>query len=264
MKKWGKGVLAALITFSLAGCAGGESPDAKLPDAEELMDRIAEAGSGLNSYVQESASKITTGISPGTEAAEFTSETTTTSEYILDPLQMHQSGSTIVEDKEPMDAESYLTDSGFYMYYNSFWRKMPDTMLEDLKFAAEVQSSPVRRMEQLKTILPYVSVSETGEEYILSAQLSGEETKDLESFYKLQYSSDNLAGEQLALVKSLSLEYRVNKQTYWPTGTVEELVTEEQLEGEGTYREVKQTTSIGQYNTVKEIVIPEEALKAAE
>ncbi|MDF9842505.1 MULTISPECIES: DUF6612 family protein [unclassified Paenibacillus] len=264
MNKWGKGVLAALFTFSLAGCAGGGSTDAKLPDAEELMDRIAEAGSGLNSYVQESRSKITTGTSPDTGAADFTSETATTSEYILSPLQLHQSGSTIVEDKEPMDAESYLTDSGFYMYYNGFWRKMPDTMLEDLKFAAEVQSSPVRRMEQLKTILPYVTVSEEKDEYVLSAQLSGEETKDLESFYKLQYSNDNLAGEQLALVKSMSLEYRVNKQTYWPTGTVEELVTEESLEGEGTYREVKQTTSIGLYNTVKEIVIPEEALNAAE
>ncbi|CAM4428779.1 DUF6612 family protein [Paenibacillus typhae] len=264
MKKWGKGMLAALIAVSLTGCADGGKPDTKLPDAEELIDRIAEAGSGLNSYVQESQSKITTEISADIGVKEIISETATTSEYILNPLQLHQTGSTIVDDKQPMDAESYLTDSGYYMYYNGFWRKMPDTMLEDLKFAAEVQSSPVQRMEQLKTILPYVNVSQEGDEYVLSAHLSGEETKELENFYKLQYSSDNLAGEQLALVKSLSLEYRVNKQTYWPTGTVEELVTEEQLEGEGTYREVKQTTSIGQYNTVKEIVIPEEALKAAE
>ncbi|WP_342564399.1 DUF6612 family protein [Paenibacillus sp. FSL R7-0345] len=264
MNKWGKGVLAALITFSLAGCAGSESRDAKLPDAEELMDRITEAGSGLNSYVQESQSKITTEISADIGVKEIISETATTSEYILNPLQLHQTGSTIVDDKQPMDAESYLTDSGYYMYYNGFWRKLPDTMLEDLKFAAEVQSSPVRRMEQLKTILPYVTVSEEGDEYVLSAQLSGEETKDLESFYKLQYSNDNLAGEQLAVVKSMSVEYRVNKQTYWPTGTVEELVTDELSEEEATYREVRQTASIGQYNTVKEIIIPKEALQAAE
>ncbi|MNL66278.1 hypothetical protein D3C87_1907170 [compost metagenome] len=73
-----------------------------------------------------------------------------------------------------------------------------------------------------------------------------------------------MAIEQLSLVKRLSIEYRVNKQTYWPTGTDDEMVTEDLLNGQGTYREVKLKTSIGQYNTVKEIVVPEEALKMEE
>ncbi|MNN96705.1 hypothetical protein D3C81_2157350 [compost metagenome] len=62
----------------------------------------------------------------------------------------------------------------------------------------------------------------------------------------------------------MSLEYHVDKQTYWPTGTTEELVIKEMLDGEGTYREVKQEAAMSQYNTVKEVVIPEEVLKAAE
>ncbi|MNE33283.1 hypothetical protein D3C80_1269410 [compost metagenome] len=119
-------------------------------------------------------------------------------------------------------------------------------------------------MEQLKTILPYVTVSEEGEEYVLSARLSGDQTKDLENFYRLQYSSESLAVGQVTLVKRLSIEYRVNKQTYWPTGTNDELVTEDLSNGQGTYREVKLKTTIGQYNTVKEIVIPEAVLKVEE
>ncbi|KUP25626.1 DUF6612 family protein [Paenibacillus sp. DMB5] len=264
MKKWGKGILAALIAVSLAGCADGGASEKQEKEAEKLIDRIAEAGGSLNSYVQESHSRISTGISPDTKAAEYTSETTTTSEYILDPLQMHQAGSMIIGDKEPADTESYFTDDGYYMLLEGLWRKMPDSFLEDLKLTVQVQSSPVRRMEMLKTILPYVTVSETGEEYILSAQLSGDQTKDLEDFYKLQYSSEELALQQLELLKSMSLEYRVDKQTYWPTGTTEELVIEEMLDGEGTYREVKQEATMSKYNTVKDIVIPEETLTAAE
>jgi hypothetical protein len=291
MNGWAKGLLSAVVVFGLAGCADGRvsenqaavtdlpaeqitaagtaapsqsggNPQSALPAAEELIARIAEAGRGLNSYVQESQSWISTGITPDDKTAAFTSVTTTTTKYILNPLQMYQTGSTMVGDKGPMNSESYLTADGFYMYYDSYWRKMPDGVLEDLKLSAQVQSSPVRRMEQLKTILPYVTVSEEGEEYILSARMSGEQTKDLESFYRLQYSSGPLAAEQLSQVKRLSIEYRVNKLTYWPTGTDDELVTEGLTDEEGTYREVKMKTSIGQYNSIKEIVIPEEALKA--
>lgn len=137
-------------------------------------------------------------------------------------------------------------------------------LLEDLRLTVQVQSSPVRRMEMLKTILPYVNVSEAGEEYVLNVALSGEETKDLESFYELQYSSREVAAEMLQLLKSMSLEYRVSKETYWPTGTSEELVTEEMLDGDGAYREVKQKATMSQYNSVKEIAVPVEALQAAE
>ncbi|AIQ50793.1 DUF6612 family protein [Paenibacillus sp. FSL R7-0331] len=270
MNKWGKGVMAVLVALSLAGCSndgasrGQPAVEEGLPTAEELIDRVAEAGRGLNSYVQESQSRIASGIPAGGGDADFISDTTMTTEYILDPLQMHQTATMIIGDKEPAETEAYFKEDSYSMLLEGLWRKMPDSFLEDLKLTVQVQSSPVRRMEMLKTILPYVNVSEAGEEYVLKVQLSGEETKELERYYKLQYSSEEVAAQMLELVKSMSMEYRVSKETYWPTGTSEELVTEEMLNGDGAYREVKQKATISQYNSVKEIVVPEEALQAAE
>lgn len=268
MKRWGKVLLSVVMMLGLAGCAKDGTvkesrvQEVAIPTAEELIAKITEASEGLSSFVQESQSWLNTDMAQGENQVNSTSETQSTSEYALNPLQMHQVSRLNVSGQDEQDMEIYLVEAGYFTLFNGYWRKMPETMLEAIKVPFQLAASPKERMKQFKTILPYLMVTEEGDDYVLTARASGEQMKDLKAYYEVQYSGVESPEQLIAAVKSMSTMYSVDKQTYWPTWTEDEMVTDDRKDGQGMYTVMKMKSTIGKYNTLSKIEVPEEALSA--
>ncbi|CAH1224391.1 hypothetical protein PAECIP111892_05489 [Paenibacillus auburnensis] len=266
MNRWGKGLLAALIAFGLAGCAKDgtvkESPDQKvaMPTAEELIAKITEAGKGLSSFVQESQTWSNINMAQSEKNDLQPTETNSTTEVVLSPLQMHQVSQIKLSGKGEQLIEQYYTDNRLFISIDGYWREMPEDISGNIGGIVQQSASPRERMEQLKTILPYLKVTEEGDDYVLSARGSGDQMKDFTAYYRVQYSGVELPDQQITDVKSMSTTYCVNKQTYLPTRTEDEMVTDDRAGGYGMYTETKTKTTIGKYNTLSKIEIPEEVL----
>ncbi len=258
--------MVVVMALGLAGCADdgivkeSRVQEPAMPTAEQLIAKITEASEGLSSFVQETQSWLNTDMAQAESQVNQTVETKSTTEVVMAPLQMHQVSQLQILGKEEQKLEIYLVEGGYFTSMNGYWRKMPESMSELIMTPLQLEASPGRRMEQFKTILPYLSVTEEGGDYVLKARASGEQMKDFTAYYRLQYGSGELAEQQISAVKSMSILYSVDKQTYWPTRTEDEMVTDDRRGGQGMYSKVKRRTDIGKYNTLSEIELPEEAL----
>jgi hypothetical protein len=191
-----------------------------------------------------------------------TSETSSQAEYMLDPLSMHTASLTTTTGQKEQRLEQYYTGSGFYMWMDGHWRRMPDETVQNLGMSLQQEADPGERMKRMKTILPYVTVSEDGDHYVLSARAAGDQMKDLAAYYQAQYGSDEAAAQQIAEIKSMATVYTVDKKTYLPVQTEDEMVTDSRTGGGGMRAESKITGTISGYNTITRIEVPEEALNA--
>ncbi|MNN45635.1 hypothetical protein D3C81_1599810 [compost metagenome] len=188
------------------------------------------------------------------------SETNSTVEVVLNPLQMHQASRIKLSGKGEQLIEQYYTDNRLFISIDGHWREMPEDISGNIGGIVQQSASPRERMEQLKTILPYLKVTEEGDDYVLTARASGDQMKDFTAYYRVQYSGVELPDQQISAVKSMSTTYCVNKQTYLPTRTEDEMVTDNRAGGYGMYTETKMKTTIGKYNTLSKIEIPEKVL----
>jgi hypothetical protein len=256
-------LLAVMVTAVLSGCNVHEAvkPE-RLPAAEELMDRITEAAEGLHSYVQDSHVWLNTDMVQGGKHVQQTSETSSQAEYMLDPLYMHTTSLMKITGQKEQRLEQYYTGAGFYMLMDGHWRIMPDQAVQILEKSLQQEADPGERMKRMKTILPYVTVSEDGDHYVLSARAAGDQMKDLAAYYRMQYGSDEAAVQQIAEIKSMATVYTVDKKTYLPVQTEDEMVTDSRTGGGGMRSESKITGTISGYNTISSIEVPEEALNA--
>ncbi|MNC35579.1 hypothetical protein D3C75_840660 [compost metagenome] len=179
---------------------------------------------------------------------------------MLNPLQMHQASRIKLSGKGEQLIEQYYTDNRLFISIDGHWREMPEDISGNIGGIVQQSASPRERMEQLKTILPYLKVTEEGDDYVLTARASGDQMKDFTAYYRVQYSGVELPDQQISAVKSMSTTYCVNKQTYLPTRTEDEMVTDNRAGGYGMYTETKMKTTIGKYNTLSKIEIPEKVL----
>ncbi len=266
LNRWGKVLLGAVVVFGLDGCATDgtvkESTDQEvaMPTAEELIAKITEAGEGLNSFVQEAQTWSNINMGQSEKNDLQASETNSTTEVVLSPLQMHQVSLIKLSGKGEQLIEQYYIDNRLFISIDGHWREMPADISGNIGGIVQQSASPGERMEQLKTILPYLKVTEEGDDYVLSARASGDQMKDFTAYYQVQYSGVELPDQQISEVKSMSTTYCVNKQTYLPTRTEDEMVTDNRAGGYGMYTETKKKTTIGKYNTLAKMEIPEKVL----
>ncbi|UQZ34959.1 hypothetical protein C2I18_16390 [Paenibacillus sp. PK3_47] len=299
MKKLTTVLLGSMLTIGLTACGNNEavqdnaaanntsaavtataSPAAEAsaaPDAgqaaqsgpitvEELIQKSTEASDQLTSFAMDSNIVQNITIKQGEESQNQDVEMKMKSEFIKEPLQMHQTVQTNMAGQQ-QDVEQYITADGIYSYTNGRWVKLPAEMTEQITASIQQQADPEKQLEQFNTLTEYTKVTEEGDDYLLTAEVSGDSVKELAQTYMNQAAGgDNQMGalmEQMN-IQSMTIMSAVNKETFLPTQTKVSMAMDMTAEGQSVEMQMNMDAAISRHNEITEIKVPEEALSAEE
>ncbi|GED71526.1 hypothetical protein BRE01_52280 [Brevibacillus reuszeri] len=277
MKKWTVLFFAVTTAISLTACSPAEKPSntnaqtngaseaAVVPTVEEMIEKTTKASADLKSFSMDSKVNQHMVMAQGEQKQEQNVEMAMKSDFVKEPVQMYQE----IHMKMPQGEQAikqYITNDGVFTEANGKWMKLPNEMKDQIMASMKTSLEPGKQMEQFKKIVKDTKVAVEGSDYVLSADLSGDNVKELA---KELMSQAGGAGEQATAmldsmnIKSLKIENAVNKDTYLPTRSVVNMSMEMEQEGQKIALDMEMTTTFSKHNEVSEIKVPEEALKAA-
>ncbi|MFC3750246.1 DUF6612 family protein [Paenibacillus sp. GCM10012306] len=291
MKKWTTVLLGAILTISLTACgnnegvkntAGASDPAAiagsnavttngaaksGTPTVEELIQKTTEASQNLKSFAMESKIEQNMKITQGDTSQDQKVNMTLTSEIIKEPMQMHQEILMDLAGQGEQKIEQYFTADGIYTQTDGQWMKLPSEMTAQMTEMIKESGSPEKQLEQFKSIAKDTKISEEGDAYLLTAEVSSDNVKELAKSYLDQVGNGN---PQMAAmmdkmdIKSMKILYAVNKKTYLPTKTNVDMVMDLEASGQKISLDMKMTGDLSKHNEIKEIKLPDEAKTAQE
>ncbi|WNS41356.1 DUF6612 family protein [Paenibacillus sp. MMS20-IR301] len=299
MKKWTTLIMGAALTVALAACGNNEAAEpsanaaeapaaasttataapegsgaastaeqaAGAPALEELIQKTAAAAAELKSFRMESQMQQNMVIKQGETSQEQAIDMKTTSEFIKDPLQMHQKIAMNLAGQGEQQIEQYITGDGVFTLTGGQWMKLPSGMTAQMTELMQQSASPETQLEQFKQIAGQTTITEEGDNYVLTADVSGDDVKSLAQNYLNQSGtadSQMTAMMENMNIKSMTISNSVNKETYLPVETNVNIVMD-MTSGEQTVSmDMKMNAIISGYNEITEIKVPQEALDAQE
>lgn len=267
MKKWMTLILTGLIAAMVAsGCTANSAPPSGLPEAAELIDRISEAGKELKSFsTEEDVYQIIVNRVSHTASTEQIVDSLTRSDIIKEPFQMHSINQTKMHEDMSLEMEQYVTKDAIFMKLDSDWMKMNEELRVKAMPSMEEAGYPWRQLELYRPVQEALKVSEEGEHYVIRAELNDSQLLKFTESYR---NRTNYRGEPLMddysdiTIRKADIVYTVHKDTYYPVEI--SLSSDMDLTRSGhTYSiEGEMRSKYSNYNGIKEIRIPEEALSA--
>lgn len=296
MKKWITIVLGAILLISITACSNGannspansaspsntvdepvvtdpvtdDTEEEAIPTAEELIQRIDEAGDSLKSYSMESTMDQNIAIDDNGTKQEQEISMQISSEIITQPYAAYQKISMSnpnIEGMEGMDgSEQYITTEGIYVKVNGEWVKLPDQDAEPLVNEMKNQSNPQSQFAQLEAVMDELNVGEEGDNYTLTAKLSGDGVKEIAKSYLNQSGGADPQTEAMIEqmdIKSLDMNYKISKETYYPVDAAVVMEMDMEIENQKLSLVMDMTTKFTDYNNIDEIKVPQEAIDSA-
>jgi len=288
MKKMVVLLLGAVLAVGLTGCgqdkkadnnassgAGSNAPavvetseDVAVPTVDELFTKMTDATKDLKSLSMAASSKQKVVIKVGEETKEQNIEMEIKSDIIQDPLAMMQELHMSMGDLGNQDVTQYITADGIYMQTGGAWVKLTDeTMMATLKDAAKQSADPSQQIEQFKSIASEMKVTEEGSDFVLKANLSGDNMKELAKSLMSQNGGENQAEAMAAIdqmkIDNINIVYSINKETYLPSKMSVEMKMDMEAEGQQVSMEMKMDSSFSKFNEINAIEVPQEALDNA-
>jgi len=249
-----------------------ETPAAEEPtgeassmSAEELLNKAQEATKELKSYNM--VANIDQDMMLNGE--ENTSKTMLNTDIILDPVSAYQE-ITMEVSGEKNEVKQYMTADAIYVGTNDQWMKLPEEQrsqaMASIENAANLESS----FDQFKSIAKEMTVTEEGDDYVLSATLSGDEVKSMAQEVMGQSGTDeNTAAilEQMN-IEEMKMTYAINKETSYPTKSIVDMTMSMQG-GEGDQAmdmsmHMIMDSTISKHNEIKEITVPQDVIDGAQ
>lgn len=243
----------------------GEAAEEVLPSVDELITKSAEASQNLQSFAMDMEMSQIISTSQGEDSQEQEIDMTSTAEYTKQPLQMHQVLEAEIPGQGTQKIEQYITEKGIYSFTGGQWIKLPDSMTAQLTATLEQSASPEKQLEHFKSMTDETKVSADGDDYLLTAEVSGENVKELAKNYMNQTGGTNdqmTAMMEQMEITSMTITYGMNKETYLPTTTDVSMVMNMGSEGQKVDLTMSINGTIGQHNEISGIEIPKEALNA--
>ena len=245
-----------------------EAPaEGALPSVDELIQKGVEASQGLKSFSMESAIQQSIVVGAGDQQQEQNVNMEMTADVVVEPVEMYQEMKIEMPGEGTQEVNQYITQNGIYSQVDGQWFQLPEEMVQSVMAGVEqTAQAPEQQMEQLKSITEDTKVSEDGDNYILTADVSGENVKKLAETYMNQTGT---VDEQTAAImeqmniKSMKIVYGVNKETYLPTVTDVNMVMDMEEEGQSITISMVVTGMISKHNEIEKIEVPQEALDSA-
>ncbi|MEC0203659.1 hypothetical protein P4H39_13540 [Paenibacillus lautus] len=291
MKKWTAVLLGAILVMSMTACGkdnkaaddaatppateqgttpSTETPPVKeepkedaLPTADELLQKSAEASQNLKSFAMKADVKQHIVIE-GEEKQEQDVNMSLDSELTLEPVEMMQN---IVMDSPEgkVEMKQYITEDGIYMLMDGQWMQVPKESEQEIRDSLDMSSaSPKQQVEQFKTLAKDFKVTEDGDTYVLTADVSGDNLKELAKSMMSQAGNDPQMEAMMDQmdIKSIHIIYGVQKESYLPVTTDLDMVMAMEAEGQKVSLDMKMKSAYSKHNEISKIEVPKEALNA--
>ncbi|MBN3525130.1 DUF6612 family protein [Paenibacillus apiarius] len=282
MKKWTAVLLSAMLVLGITACgnakeatggnntaaeqpAGETKETAAAPTVDELIQKTADASKDLKSFSMDASVKQNITVSQGDQKQEQKVDMQMKTDMTKEPLNMYQEIKMSIPDQGEQDIKQYITQEGIYSQVAGTWTKVPDEMKDQLMATVEASAKPEQQLEQFKSISKDAKVSVEGNDYVLSADLSGEGLKELAKSLMSQSGNDQQTAalmEQMN-IKNIKITYGVNKDTYLPTKSDVNMTMDMEQDGQGMSMEMIMTSTFSKHNEVGEIKVPQEVLDSA-
>ncbi|WP_138224913.1 DUF6612 family protein [Paenibacillus algicola] len=295
MKKWTTGLLSVILAFGLAACssdneaeeAGTATPPAnteqpaengetvtepaeapaeemtETPTVDELIQKSAEAGENLKSFSM--TSDIEQNISLGEEQQNINIQMMV--DTTMDPMQMYQEMTMDMGEQGSQELKQYILEDSVYSGVEGEWYKMPDAEAKQIiDSMAMTSQSPEQQLEQFKTIAEDTEISEDGDHYVLTADVSGDSLKELAQTYMNQTGGSDAQTQAMLEqmdIKSMKIVFGIHKETYLPMESTVDMVMEMAEGDQKITLEMNMTSDYSKHNEIEKIEVPQEVLDSA-
>ncbi|WHX50238.1 hypothetical protein QNH46_06120 [Paenibacillus woosongensis] len=247
-----------------AGSALAEDP---LPTADELITRSSEATKALKSYSMQGNVDQKMTVKQGDQEASNNTKTVMMIDVQQKPFAIYQDLEMDAGEEGETEIKQYITNEGIYILTDDAWVRIPKVVQEGLISRMEQASSLEARLENFKLMNKDVTVIEEGDEYILSADLSGDEYKELAASLIGQAAIDKeeemAAMLEMLTIKRIKLSNAIDKETYLPTRIDMYLELEMEIEDQFTLWVMSSNGQISNHNALDEIKIPQDVIDSA-
>lgn len=289
MKKLAVFVVSAMLVLGLAACGAkdnggtngnagnnagnsnteqsqgaGNKDNEAVPTVEELIEKSTVASAGLQSYSMDMKMSQNISFGEGDQKQEQNVDMAMKSDFVKEPLNMYQE----IEMETPQGSQKivqYIVQEGIFTQIDGTWMKQPDALKDQLIASLEDSIKPEKQLENFKTIAQDTKITAEGADYVLTAEMSGDSVKDLAKSLLSQGGAGNdQAADMLdaMTIKTIKVVSAMNKETFLPTRSDVTMQAEMEQEGMKITFDMVVTSTIGKYNEVGELKVPQEALDA--
>ncbi|WP_106768633.1 DUF6612 family protein [Paenibacillus faecalis] len=292
MKKWTVALFSVILAAGITACStekgandGNATPPAEqgsgqtketpsdapkeqaLPTVEELITKSAEASQKMKSFSMDTVIKQNIVIGEGESKQEQNINMSMKVDATMKPMEMYQEMQMEVPGQGKQDIKQYVTQKGVYTSMGDEWFQLPEEHVKDIKASMEMTTEgPEKQLEQFKSIAQDTKVSEEGDLYILNADVSGDNLKELAKSYMSQTggTDDQTAAmiEQMD-IKSMKIVHGVNKETYLPAKSEVEMVMSMGEAEQSVSVDMKMNSTFSKHNEIEKIEVPKEAQEGA-
>lgn len=278
MKKWTALLSIATLTLGLAACNETATPvqekevtETSKLTLQEVYDKSMKVSEELKS-VKGTIDMNQTMTMPSEEMT-LDIKSALDMEYILEPMQMHQKGTTTMMgmgeggESQETEVETYITEDAMYVYEGTTaqWMKFPQEMVDQIMSSAN-QTDPATQLQPLQEYLEQVEFEQDDDTYILTLKGSGEEFTALVKDQVDEALQNLTAGENINLdftINSVDYVVHIDKESYQTTKLDTVIDMDMTMEGETINLKMDAKTDFSKFNEIEEIVVPQEIIDSA-
>lgn len=283
MKKWMTLMATSALALSLVACNTSATPTSKTSEentSDLTLKQVFEKSLAQSESIESLSADLDMVQKVEVPAQDVAMDSTSkmTMDLIVDPLSMHQKGttSTTIPGEESsgqpqeMEMESFMTADGFFTHDNMSqqWMKLPKDMYEQMISISQKQADPSQQLKDLEAFMDDFTFNQDDKEYVLKLSAAGEKFNELIQKQLAETMPELGADEQEMLkelnIKKVDYEIHIDKETFNTTALNVVMDMTMAVDGEemNIYQDMKSTFS--NYNGVKKIVVPQEVLDNAQ
>ncbi|WP_342542838.1 DUF6612 family protein [Paenisporosarcina sp. FSL H8-0542] len=283
MKKWMTLMATSALALSLVACNTSATPTSKTSEentSDLTLKQVFEKSLAQSESIESLSADLDMVQKVEVPAQDVAMDSTSkmTMDLIVDPLSMHQKGttSTTIPGEESsgqpqeMEMESFMTADGFFTHDNMSqqWMKLPKDVYEQMISISQKQADPSQQLKDLEAFMDDFTFNQDDKEYVLKLSAAGEKFNELIQKQLAETMPELGADEQEMLkelnIKKVDYEIHIDKETFNTTALNVVMDMTMAVDGEEMtlYQDMKSTFS--NYNGVKKIVVPQEVLDTAQ
>lgn len=278
MKKLINLLLISMLAITLAACGGNSTKGSEgtdsasnggggIPTASELMTQSAEASKELKSFTMTSSVVQHIEIEAGGQKQTQDVNMDLTQDIVINPMQIYQEIKMTMPGVQDTTIKQYLTQEGVYTNAgDGAWTKLGGD--EAAQILKQLEDS-TKIDQQLTSLEPYANdlkVTEEGDTYVLTADLSGDSIKELASTLMGQTGTEDAQTQAMLEqmnIDDLKVTSVINKSSYLPTKALVDMTLSMEQDGQKMSMKMQMTSEFSKHNELDKITIPDEVLNSA-
>lgn len=278
MKKWTALLSVVTLSIGLAACNETATPvqDKEVTETskltlQEVYDKSMKASEELKSV--KGTIDMNQTMSIPSEEMTLDIQSLMDMEYIIEPMQMHQKGTTTMMgvgeggESQETEMETYINEDAMYVYEGTTaqWMKFPQEMIDQM-LSTTKQTDPATQLQTLQEYLEQVEFEQDDENYILTLEGSGAE------FTRLVKAQVDKALQSLTAEENVNLEFTIHSVDYlvhidkesFQTNKLDMVIDMDlTMNGETINLNMDAKTDFSKFNEINEIVVPQEVIDSA-